>query len=645
MRRTGYDYLALSGLVAAGLFLRLANFFTVFPGGGRVIFPGQDPYYHMRRIFLILEDYPSVPAFDGFMNFPFGANIIWPPLFDFSIASVCLACGLGPRDTRAVETLSASLVPLIGAGAILLVYFLGRRLFGRPEALLAAALLALSPSHVWYSRLGFVDHHAAATLLHLALLLSLLSASSKGRGRRALWVAASTLAISAGLLCWNGFLLYAALIGGGLLLAALAGERERAQVISGTLSAAYGGALLLLIPFTFTSVARTGDPFSSVTLSYLHLGVLLLMALAGGAMRVAHGRRYRSLPGWQRLAITALLLLLAIAFLFSQATALGGGLGWLLRSDPFMSRVNESLPMINIYREAGDDSFRFTLPMSITFFHLLFPVAWIVFIVRQWRRRRLDAAMLLFAMWAAALFLMACGQRRFMEAFAPALALLIGWSMVWLYRLLAVRTVAIGFLVLLTLFSLSPWYAGWSSGTNRSGAEYDAALHAALTAFEPESRSEGVMSPWQLGHKILYLTGLPVVSNNFGSHIGADSYHDWSAFFLAGEEDEAVRMLEDRKIRYVIVDYDMESIKAAMAALGLPEERFFSWRSQPDGRILTVAKPTFLRTMFYRLAVLEGEGATRPVEIPALRRFRPVRRSPGEGKGHIRIFELMEAGE
>jgi hypothetical protein len=62
--------------------------------------------------------------------------------------------------------------------------------------------------------------------------------------------------------------------------------------------------------------------------------------------------------------------------------------------------------------------------------------------------------------------------------------------------------------------------------------------------------------------------------------------------------------------------------------------------------MLMVAKRRFLRTMFYRMTALSGSGAIlnaddgRPVVIPALERFRLVQRSAGEGKGHIKIYEL-----
>lgn len=46
----------------------------------RVIFFGNDAYYHMRRIVFALERFPETLQFDTYVNFPEGAKVIWPPL-------------------------------------------------------------------------------------------------------------------------------------------------------------------------------------------------------------------------------------------------------------------------------------------------------------------------------------------------------------------------------------------------------------------------------------------------------------------------------------------------------------------------------------------------------------------------------------
>lgn len=81
---------------------------------------------------------------------------------------------------------------LAGTAAVPVLYVLGRRLYGTAAGLIAAALLALSPFHLWYSQDG-----RAYEVAGLCVLLSYLALLSAGRtGGRAAWVAyvAATLA-------------------------------------------------------------------------------------------------------------------------------------------------------------------------------------------------------------------------------------------------------------------------------------------------------------------------------------------------------------------------------------------------------------------------------------------------------------------
>jgi dolichyl-diphosphooligosaccharide--protein glycosyltransferase len=625
MKRRALEWLAVGGIAIAGLLLRLANFSSVFPGDGRVIFSGQDPYYHMRRIFMILWEYPAVPSWDGLMNFPHGATIIWPPLFDFVVATTCLAFGFGPQDVPGVETVSAFVVPVIGALSVIVLYPLAKSLLGRTEAMLAAAILAASPAHIWYSRLGFVDHHAAATLVQVAMILVFVRALSSDTVRGRVWAGGGALVVAAGLLTWNGFIAYVAVAGGSLLIIALAGERDEAPVLADLIWLAHLGAAVLILPFA-------APLFSSVVLSWFHVGALAAIGLLGAALRLYHSRRFRYLG----LAIPLLLGAAAVTFALTRGAVVAEGLGWMLRSDPFISRVNESLPMINIFRnDAG--SLRFTVPMSLTLFYLLFPVMWIAFLARQWKHRSVESAKLILLMWSAGLFVLALMQRRFMEGFAPALAVMTAWSLMELYRRLRFRPAALS-VVILVLVSYAPWYAGWRAGKNEAAVEYDRVLYETLAGFRTEVLEEGggAINPWPLGHKILYITGLPVVANNFGSHIGEDSYRDWSEFLLSQDEDGAVAVMERRGLRYAVVDYDLESAKAAMAALGFNEGSFLSLRPAGDGRLLIVAEPALLRTMFYRMTVPQTVPGSPPLD-----RFRLVWEAEGDGKGRIKIWELV----
>jgi len=72
---------------------------------------------------------------------------------------------------------------LFGAASVLIVFKLGEALWGRPEGLVAAALLGINPYHVSFSQ--FARHYALWIFLSTLSLLLLLKALQSGKKR--LW--------------------------------------------------------------------------------------------------------------------------------------------------------------------------------------------------------------------------------------------------------------------------------------------------------------------------------------------------------------------------------------------------------------------------------------------------------------------------
>jgi asparagine N-glycosylation enzyme membrane subunit Stt3 len=58
-----------------------------------------------------------------------------------------VAGGFAPPARSVLETLCALVIPAIGALNVLLVYWVARRFFGRPAALLAGVLLSIFKAH------------------------------------------------------------------------------------------------------------------------------------------------------------------------------------------------------------------------------------------------------------------------------------------------------------------------------------------------------------------------------------------------------------------------------------------------------------------------------------------------------------------
>lgn len=341
--------LAFIAITAAfGLALTLRNAWEPFVfQSGDVVFPGFDPQYHMRRVFQTLADYPHVPIFDPYINYPVGSVTPWTPFFDYFVATVNAAFGYGAEDVTAVETLSAYMVPVIGAFTVVPAYFFAKETLGFPAAVISAFILAVIPVHIMYSRAGFVDHHTAVTFIQLVMFHAFLKAADSISTReRAFWTLASAVWLALGFLTWNGYIFLAAILDICLVILLLKDGLKRGGFTPHLLWITHFAAGLAVLPFSLDTIAAGGPPFTYLSLSLFHPLVLFgagsigLLALASGALMGGYPEARR------RGVFIAGLALLFMAALVVINEVVSGGLGWLFASDRFMSTVRESQPLM-----------------------------------------------------------------------------------------------------------------------------------------------------------------------------------------------------------------------------------------------------------------------------------------------------------
>ena len=134
--------LRLTLAVVAGFVLRFGTWPQVF-ADGRVWIDGPDGYYHLRRAWLALENWPRVPQTDMLIGVPEGGPISWPPIFDLLLATVALPWR--GDSVEALERIGALLPPVLGALEIVMLYALVRCLFGGRAAGWAALFAAVLP--------------------------------------------------------------------------------------------------------------------------------------------------------------------------------------------------------------------------------------------------------------------------------------------------------------------------------------------------------------------------------------------------------------------------------------------------------------------------------------------------------------------
>ncbi|WP_048158800.1 oligosaccharyl transferase, archaeosortase A system-associated [Methanosarcina sp. WWM596] len=174
---------AIIGFVA--LWIRILPSDSVFLSNGFVRFGGNDPWYHMRTLNALLENYPNRMFFNPMTDYPYGSYIHFGPLFDQMMAITSLFLGMGSPSQELVNTVGAYFPAVLGALTVVPVYYIGKCLGGRKTGILAAILIAFAPGQfLSRSMIGFTDHHVAealfSTFFMMFFMLALISSKEKG---------------------------------------------------------------------------------------------------------------------------------------------------------------------------------------------------------------------------------------------------------------------------------------------------------------------------------------------------------------------------------------------------------------------------------------------------------------------------------
>ncbi len=155
-RPASRDIRIVLGLTALALVARVVFVLSV----DRVSFGFGDPaFYHAAA--------SSLANGDGFLDLSGQASARWPPVFPFVLAPFYALFGSEPTTGELVNA-------VIGAACVPLIFLLVRRVFGRREALVAAALLALFPGQILYTDLLLAETVFAFELLVFFVLLAIL---------------------------------------------------------------------------------------------------------------------------------------------------------------------------------------------------------------------------------------------------------------------------------------------------------------------------------------------------------------------------------------------------------------------------------------------------------------------------------------
>lgn len=632
-------------IFGVGLAMRAMWWPRIFTPQGMMPPHGADSYYHLRRIWFSVVRYPAVLERDSYVGFPAGGEIVWPPGFDLLVA--ILARGLAGEDAAGVEAVAAWVPAVLGALTAVGTAALAARLFSPAAGLASGLLLALLPAHYSYSQLGKVDHHAAVSLVSVLLVLGCAAAIRRerpGRRERRPWpglAAALGLGLAFLLYTWAGGLLLIALLQG---LAAVwmlqAPDAPAARSRAWHLAGIQALAGLLLAPYALGRSWEQYGAWSPLVLCSFQpvwfaatSGACALFALAWRwpAIGASAARRWLGAAG-----LTAAGLLAAFAALPELSGSLDYAAGWFGKEEVFQLEVSELLPL---FAEVAGSRTR--IPQQrFTLLIYAFPAALLWVAWGAWREGRADRWLLV--AWAGAFGAALSTQVRFMNAFSAPFAIVTGAAGVAGLRALRGRAGSRRLLVstLAAALLLAAVWPGvrfihgrtavwWEGRGATAGFAYMRGLayrHASrwLANHSPPTRGwldpgqqpeYGVVVPWDVGHLVRYEAKRPQVQDNLGVYVGRESFLAAGRYFAAPSEGEAVAILDELGVRYVMVD----SLGSGQGPA--PEQRMTRKLYQPG------------------LAREAGQ----PARLAALGRHRLVFETPVEQPGvwHLMVYEVV----
>ncbi|PSP72837.1 oligosaccharyl transferase, archaeosortase A system-associated [Halobacteriales archaeon QS_3_64_16] len=294
-----YHVPVLAALLAFMAWIRVRNW-RAFVVDGRVLFSGNDAWYHYRQVSYSVRNWPATMPFDPWTNFPTGTTVgQFGTLFDQIIATVALLIGLGSPSEQTISLTLLFAPAAFGVLTAIPVYFIGKRLGGRLGGVIGVAILALSPSSfLRRSLVGFSDHHIAEAFLQafavLAVLIALSIANREkpvyeqlvdrdfdGLRRPAGWATLAGVAIALYIWAWPPAVFLVGILGAYFTIALtaeyLAGNSPEHLAFVGAVALSVTGVLAIVPLNLFT--------FSPTNFSLLQ--PLLAFAVAAGCVFMA----------------------------------------------------------------------------------------------------------------------------------------------------------------------------------------------------------------------------------------------------------------------------------------------------------------------------------------------------------------------
>jgi asparagine N-glycosylation enzyme membrane subunit Stt3 len=597
------DHLIVLAIVLAALFVRVEPAYDRVMVGQRVIFASNDPWIHMRNADNVAAHWPAPSWFDPYRLAPEGQETD-APLMDIAIAGVALA------TTIPLDIVGAWFPAVAGSLVVVPVFWLMRRRFGRPEAVIAALLVALLPGHLLQrSVLGHTDHHVLEALLAATVLALMARAVESWRSRDAI---VTGVFLGFYLLTWSrGVFLVLILLAWAFVELAFAARRFQITRLM---------ALVFLPAFVLTApVALQLRPM-----------MLTLPVLAGGLVALAATEWLLGVVP-RRHTVTTLLAIgvvsgigavITVPDLATQALRLApsGGSATVGEVQPML------WPSLQFSLRPLWDNFTTAAFLAVPGLAMLAMAAW----------RDQSPAKRLVLIWSIAIIAATLAQVRFGYYMAIAVAMLASIAAArWLWRGLDMRiaTLVVAAIVIYpnavrvrdvaaspNLAPTASWLEAldWMRASTpqpfNDAGDYYARYVSAATAPRPKY---SVMVWWDYAWWVARIAQRPPATNPTQVAV-----KEAGRFYLATTEADAMAILEERKAGYVIADRSIPmSTATAGHAASSQLELMARWSDRYEtsqfydlyyerGTPVFVYTPDYYRTMGIRMFAYGGRSYT-----------------------------------
>jgi oligosaccharyl transferase (archaeosortase A-associated) len=632
------EQVELIAVVILGLLLRFLGGRASLTEKG-ILLPGYDEFYHMRRILYTVQNFPNTLWFDSYLNYPYGWENVWPPLYDQISAAFCLLLG---QHTRPGVEMAASFVPIIiGTIATIAIYFLVREVFDHRTAILASLMTVLAPTYLQYTRFAAMDHHSLEVLFLISALLFLILALCGG-GRRYIFAALAGLSIAALAYTWHGAVLYLAAIPAyvAIDMTMALKEKKPSQETAMVMLLALAVAIIFVLPYR-------NAPW--LWPSFVGIAAILAATVIISAISYLIAKRNMS---WKAFPPSLILVFLISILIFSSGPFGTGeliriGLGTLWGGE-MVGKISEAEPLVYDWLTFKQVAF------SGLGLNLLFTLAGLAVllnsIIRSQGCRRQGRIILL--LWAAFAVVLTFGQLRFLYMSTIAMGISISILFFHVLNLIKERlgesnpkmvlpAILVLFLVLTLPTIAEVVYAVNYSDPMIKGDWQESMAwlkeNSNATSFfdAPEKTPEySVMSWWDYGNWIMYMAERPVVANNFQA-----GWEDAAKFYLSESEDNATALMDARGSKYAFVDHSMAYSKLGAIATWANEDltTYFRAEDYSSSQITVIPTQRLFNTTLGKLYYFDAAGTGHFRLIYESRTF--LGENPA--KAQIKIFEYV----